>query len=71
MKDWFNERPVFIQELIKKFPIGIYIIKEGAPYRLTFPGSKVIIRSYCEDGSVSVFLRAEDKTAAHEKFILK
>ncbi len=38
---WFNSRPTQIQNLIKKYPIGIYKIKEGAPYRLTFPGSIV------------------------------
>ena len=68
---WFNERPKVIQDLITQFPFDKqYRIKEGAPYELSCPGTKVSIVSYVENGNINVAVMAEDKLPAareHEK----
>jgi hypothetical protein len=68
--EWLETRPESIKELAAKYPPGEYIIKEGAPYGISAPGTKVILHSYFEDGNVRVAVLAENKTAAgleHER----
>lgn len=68
---WFNERPKVIQDLILQYPFEKkYKIREGAPYAISCPGTKVSIASYVENGNINVIVMAEDKlpeAIAHEK----
>lgn len=60
-EDWLKTRPAIIQELGRNYPPGEYIIKDGAPYGVSCPGTKVHLNAYCEDGTISVIVKAEDK----------
>jgi hypothetical protein len=62
-ENWLATRPQVIKELAQKFPPGEYIMKAGAPYGLSCAGTKVQMHSYHEDGTVSVVVLAEHKTA--------
>ena len=63
--EWINSRPPKVKELIYETPPGLYEISFLAPYRITFPGSKVFIHSYTELGEIGVVLAPEHKTARH------
>lgn len=70
--EWVSTRPIEIQELSKKYPPGEYVIKEGAPYTISCPGTKVYLHSYILDGNVTVVVMAKDKLPAaieHEKIL--
>lgn len=61
---WFNSRPKVVQDLITKYPFDkSYRIKEGAPYAISCPGTKVHIHSYTEGGKIGVVVMAEEKMA--------
>jgi len=67
---WLLERPEVIQKLAAKYPPADYRMKEGAPYGISCPGTKVSLVSYRENGEVSVAVMAEDKLPTgleHEK----
>lgn len=70
-EDWLSSRPPKIQELAKKYPPhNKYIIKDGAPYSISCPGTVVEIISYSESGEIRVAVLAKDKTKdaiEHEK----
>ena len=70
IEKWFETRPPLIQELGKKFPPwGKYIMKEGAPYGVSCPGTHVIVDGYTEDGELIIIVPAENKlpeAIAHE-----
>ena len=69
-EEWVASRPEDIQKTIANFPPGEYRIKQGAPYGVTTPGSKVRVHSYGEDGTIGVIILAEDKSPeaiAHEE----
>lgn len=71
-KKWLKTRPAVIQELAGKYPPGEYIIKDGAPYGVSCPGTKVHLNSYYENGLVSVIVMAYDKLpqAIHHEILL-
>jgi hypothetical protein len=54
--EWYNNRPVKIQEMIKQYPFGTYKVKEGAPYAISCPGTIVEIVSYRENGEVKIII---------------
>ena len=67
---WLEERPESIKQLVAKYPPGTYTMKEGAPYRITDPGTEVELVSYLEDGNVGVAVKAANKSKdaiEHEK----
>ena len=69
---WLKTKPQEVQDLAAKYPPGDYTIKEGAPYGITVPGSKVNIESYREDGTVGVRIKGTDKSEQaieHEKML--
>lgn len=71
---WYMNLPPLIKELAEIYPYGIYKIKDGAPYKLTCPGSIVGLISFSADGRAQVGLLAKDKLPAcieHEKFLCK
>jgi len=59
---WLEDKPPIIKELAKKYPPGRYIIKEGAPYVISAPGTTVEFYSYNSDGSISVVVLPENKS---------
>lgn len=68
--EWLSTRPESIKQLAAKYPPADYRIKEGAPYGISCPGTKVTINSYIENGDISVIVMAEDKLPAgleHER----
>ena len=68
--EWIKSRPESVQEIISKYPPGEYLIKEGAPYGVSCPGTKVILHSYGEDRTIGVIVPAENKLPAaleHER----
>ena len=67
-KQWYDERPPIIQEMIRKYPYDYYRMTPDAPYGITCPGSKVELLGYNEDYTVSVKISPEDfleQTKAH------
>jgi hypothetical protein len=69
---WLAERPEVVQALAKKFPPGIYTMKEGSPYAITNPGTHVELYSWLETGDVGIIVKATDKSEAaleHEKML--
>ena len=52
--EWFNSRPVEIQAFVQRYPYDWYIIKKGAPYKLTHAGLVVELISYTEGKLVQV-----------------
>lgn len=71
-EEWLSTRPKVIQDLARKYPLGEYVIKAGAPYGISCPGTKVQMFSYHENGTVSVIVLARDKTPqgiSHEKYL--
>lgn len=69
-EQWFSERPPHVQEMIKKYPPGKYVVRQGAPYAISCPGTIVEIVSYGEDGEVGVTIKPENKlpeAIEHEK----
>lgn len=59
---WYEARPPFIKDLIARYPWREYIVKEGAPYIITGPGSIVGLISYSESGEVQIGVPAEHYT---------
>tara|TARA_R110002126_G_scaffold102802_1_gene235089 strand:+ start:7614 stop:8183 length:570 start_codon:yes stop_codon:yes gene_type:complete len=59
---WIKEKPEIVQELAKKFPPGIYTMKEGSPYAITNPGIEVELYSWLETGDVGIIVKADDKS---------
>ena len=49
---WVAERPAVIQEMCRRLP-------PNRLYRLKSSGHRVTIRSYCEDGTVTVYVAGE------------
>jgi len=71
-KPWFKALPSHIRQLINRYPHGRYIVKQGAPYGLTYGGTEVTLFSHFEDGTVKVIVHAEDKkpeAILHEKML--
>lgn len=71
-REWLKNRPRIVQELAQKYPPGEYLVKEGAPYGVSTPGTKVTLFSYLESGEVGVVVKAEDKkpeALAHEEYL--
>lgn len=69
-----SEAPPQVQEVMKKYPPGDYIIKAGAPYGICCPGTVVETRSYAENGMISIIVWAENKlpqAIQHEKMLGK
>jgi len=58
---WLETRPPFIRALATEYPPGWYIIKEGAPYAVSAPGTKVYLNGYNESGEVSVVVTVENR----------
>lgn len=70
VKEWLLTRPQSIRDLVEKYPLGAYRIKENAPYAISRSGTKVMIFSYYEDGRIDVIVIAKYKlpeTLEHEK----
>jgi len=72
-QDWFHQkefnawivtRPKIIQDLASKYPPANYLIKDGAPYDISCPGTKIKLHAYYEDGMVSVVIYPENKLPA-------
>lgn len=56
-EDWLKTRPAHVQEIVRKYPPGIYRIKEGAPYAISCPGTTCYLHSYTElpqEGKVEI-----------------
>lgn len=72
--DWLATRPESIQKLAKKYPPGIYKMKDGAPYSISCGGTLVHLESYRESGEIGVVVMSKDKLPActeHEKQLCK
>ena len=60
--NWFNSMSKVVQNLVTKYPMDkTYRIKQGAPYKLSCPGTIVYIVGYRDDGQISVAVLAENK----------
>jgi len=63
--DWLATRPPSVQRVGKNYPAYLqYIVKQGAPYSISGPGTLVQIDSYTESGDVGVIVMAQQKTMA-------
>jgi len=65
-------RPESIKKMAKKYPPGPYVIKDGAPYGVSSPGSKIELIGWTEDGKVIVVVLATEKNEAalmHEEIL--
>ncbi len=61
-EEWLSSLPPTVQIIARSYPTGMYRIKEGAPYGITCPGSKVELISYNDNGEVSVLIKSKDLT---------
>ena len=71
-ENWVASRPEKVKKLIAEFPPGEYVMLPGAPYGVSTPGTIVILRSYQENGEVSIIVPAENKTPKaieHESYL--
>lgn len=59
--EWLATRPAIIRELGKAYPPGWYIMKEGSPYGVSVPGTRVYLNGYNENGEVSVVVLAKHR----------
>jgi len=59
---WFNSMTPVVQKHILEYPAEkAYRIKQGAPYKLSCPGTIVYIVGYRDSGQISVAVLAENK----------
>lgn len=58
--EWVASRPSFIQEMCRCFP-------PDRLYRLDGTGSRVLIESYCEDGTLTVIVSGEFNACMFER----
>ena len=69
-KDWYKSRPKKIQEMIKAYPPGKYMVKKDAPYTITSPGCLVELASWNESGQVLAVV-TKPTNQANDEALLK
>lgn len=54
LKNFYDSRPIFIQDFIKNYPWKFYKMKPGSPYAINCEGTYVELVSWRTDGEISV-----------------
>lgn len=59
-KTWYDTRPEAVKELFQKYPFPRYKMAANAPYTVNTPGTIVEVRSFRENGEVTVVVTPEN-----------
>lgn len=61
LQEWYDSKPQIIKDLYDRYPPGHYVIKAGAPYAISCPGTQVTVIGWSENGTIIIMLLAENK----------
>ena len=59
IRAWFEALPEPVRDCALRYPAGIYLVKDGAPYRITAPGCFVRLDSYGDEPGIARVLVVE------------